>query len=401
MNGAVLAIGDELICGYQLDTNSQEVSQQLALVPVDVVLHVSVGDDPAHIQAALRMALGMVDVLVVTGGLGPTEDDLTRQVIAAHFGRELIEDPEALERIRERFARRGRTMPDGNRMQAWVPAGSQIIQNNRGTAAGFYLTVEGKHIFVTPGVPYELTGMMEDFILPKLRELVGNGRAVARRLLNVYGMPESEINERIRDMMARGRNPLLGSLPHLGTITLEVVASAPTREEAEALAAADVETLRARLGAHIISENGQELPEIVAELLSERALTIATAEWGTGGLVAGRLTRVAGAGRWYRHGAVDVPALERPVETEEEAVRALAALARASTGADIGVGVGHLLVEDAQPGRRPWGSFWAAVDVQGQAVAQRFSLSGERSFLREWAADAVLGALRACLLEPR
>ena len=104
MNGAVLAIGDELICGYQLDTNSQEVSQQLALVPVDVVLHVSVGDDPAHIQAALRMALGMVDVLVVTGGLGPTEDDLTRQVIAAHFGRELIEDPEALERIREEVA---------------------------------------------------------------------------------------------------------------------------------------------------------------------------------------------------------------------------------------------------------------------------------------------------------
>jgi nicotinamide-nucleotide amidase len=217
MRAAILTIGDELTCGYRLDTNSQVLSRRLALLPADVILHLSVGDDLEAIHRGLDVALEAADVVVITGGLGPTEDDLTRQTVAAHFGLGLVEDAEALARIRERFARFRRTMPESNRIQAQVPAGSTVIYNERGTAAGFYLPTGGKHIFVTPGIPYEMEGMLEGFILPRLRALVEDGRHVQRAALKVYGLPESEINERIRPMLARDRNPLLGLLPHRGS----------------------------------------------------------------------------------------------------------------------------------------------------------------------------------------
>jgi len=165
VKAAILTIGDELTCGYRLDTNSQAISRRLTLLPIEVILHLTVGDDLGAIRHALRTVLDAADVVIVTGGLGPTEDDLTSQAIAAHFGLELVEDAEALARIRERFAHRGRTMPESNRVQAQVPAGSTIIYNERGTAAGFYLPVDGKHLFVTPGIPYEMEGMLEGFIL--------------------------------------------------------------------------------------------------------------------------------------------------------------------------------------------------------------------------------------------
>ena len=240
MKAATLTIGDELTCGYRLDTNSQAISRRLTLLPAEVVLHMTVNDTPEAIQEGLCTTLDAADVVVITGGLGPTEDDLTRQVIAAHFGVELVEDAEALARIKERFARFGRTtMPETNRIQAQAPAGSQIIYNDRGTAAGFYLPVDEKHIFVTPGIPYEMEGMLEAFILPRLQELAGADHHVRRAALKVYGLPESGINERIRPMMARGRNPLLGLLPHRGTITIEIVAAGSTPEEAERLMEAE------------------------------------------------------------------------------------------------------------------------------------------------------------------
>ncbi|RLC62614.1 MAG: hypothetical protein DRI48_09375, partial [Chloroflexi bacterium] len=281
MQAAVLTIGDELTCGYRLDTNSQAISRRLSLIPVEVVLHLTVGDDLETIRSGLRVVQDAADVIVVTGGLGPTEDDLTRQAIAAHFGLELVEDAEALARIQERFARFGRKMPPelltGNRIQAQVPAGSTIIYNDRGTASGFYLPVNEKHIFVTPGIPSEMEGMLEGFILPRLQDLVGDGRHVRRAALKVYGLPESGINERIRPMLARDRNPLLGLLPHRGTITIEVVATGSTPQEAEALVEADVAALRSTLGRYLISEDGRDLPQVVADLLSERGMTIATA----------------------------------------------------------------------------------------------------------------------------
>lgn len=406
MKAAIFTVGDELVCGYRLDTNSQAISRRLSTLPIDVVLHLSVGDEAERMRRGLGMALEGVDVVVVTGGLGPTEDDLTRHVVADYFGRDLVEDAEALARMRERFARYGdRPMRESNRVQAHVPAGSRVIQNERGTAAGFYLEAEGKHVFATPGIPYEMEGMLEQFILPRLRELTGAGRHTRRGAVKVYGLPESEINERIRAMMGRDRNPLLGLLPHRGTITIEVVANAETGEAAQALVDADVDALWEQLGRYVISDDERDLPEVVAELLAEHDLTIATAELGTGGLVAARLTESVGYGRWFRHSAVVDPAQaavgmatdERL--TDEGTASALAAVARRSSQADIGVGVAAVDMETDVDPRRPYGTVHVVVDLRGQRTGRDFTVNGGRAHVREWVADRAIALVRWAILD--
>ena len=405
MKAAILAIGDELTCGYRLDTNSQAISRQLSLLPAEVVLHLSVGDEMEAIHAGLRVALEAADVVIITGGLGPTEDDLTRQAVAAHFDLALVEDVDALARIHERFAHLGREMPESNRIQAQVPAGSTIIHNDRGTAAGFYLPADGKHIFVTPGVPYEMDSMLEGFILPRLRELVENGHHVRRAVLKVYGLPESGINERIRPLMARDRNPLLGLLPHRGTITVEVVAAGSTPEEAERLLEADVATLRAELGRYIISEDGRDLPQVVADLLVERGLTIATVEVGTGGLVTARLTEPEGSERWFRRSIIPdlkLASLGLPKDqslADEGTALTMASVARQTAEANIGVGVGAIAVPADSTPERPYGIIRVAVNVQGQGTCRRLSFNGDRARVRQWAADAALAQVRLRVLE--
>ena len=405
MKTAILTIGDELTCGYRMDTNSQAISCRLALLPADVVLHLTVSDDREAIQRALCVALDAAGVVFVTGGLGPTEDDLTRQAIAAHFGRELVEDAEALARVRERFARRGRTMPESNRSQAQAPAGSTIIQNDRGTAAGFYLPVSGKHIFVTPGIPYEMEGMLEGFILPRLQELVGADHHVWRAALKVYGLPESEINERLRPLLTRGRNPLLGLLPRRGTITVEVVATGNTPEEAEALLAADLVALRKRLGQYVISEDGRDLPQVVADLLVEHGLTIAVVELGTAGLVTTRLAEPEGCKRWLRRGLTFSTKREasgrgrRNQLTAKDEARAMASAIWRVAGADIGVGVGAIAVPDDSTPQRPYGVVHVAVNLCGRETCRRLSFNGDRAHVRELAADAALALVREWVLE--
>ena len=398
MKAAILVIGDELTCGYQLDTNSQVISRRLIALPADVVLHMALGDDVDAIHAGLRVALQMIktggepSALVIAGGLGPTGDDLTRQAIAAYFDLALEEDAQALAHIEERFARRGRTMPASNRIQAQVPAGSRVIYNRRGTAAGFYLAAQdGIHLFVTPGVPYEMEGMLEGFVLPRLRELVGAGRRVRRAVMKVYGLPESEINERIRPMLARDRNPLLGLLPNLGTITVEVVAAGASDEEALALLEADLAALRAELGQHVISEDDRDLPQVVTDLLIERGLTVAVAEVGTGGLVAARFTASEQAERCFRGGTVPAGAKGTPQE--------LALTARETGLADVGVGVGGIVVPDDSTAERPYAALDVVVNVQGRETCRRLRFGGDGARMRQWAADGALALLRQCVLE--
>ena len=405
MQAAILTVGDELTCGYRLDTNSQAISRHLAAVPVGVVLHVSVGDDVGNIHEGLASTLAAAAVVIITGGLGPTEDDITRRVIAAHFDLDLVENPDALTRLQERFARSGRSMPRSNLIQAQVPSGSQIIHNDQGTASGFYLQLDSKHIFVTPGIPREMMGMLQRFILPRLRDLIGNGQHARRAALKVYGLPESGINERIQSMMGRDRNPLLGLLPHRGTITIEVVATGETAQEADRLIETDLARLRAELGKHIISEDERELPLVVGDLLSDRGLTVAVAELGTGGMVTVRLTEPKDAQRWFRSGMI--LSSEQDLEkllgktgwVDGEVALALADAARQRGHADMGIGVGPLILpEDGVP-ERPYGSIYVAVNLRGEETCRKIRVNGTRDRIREWAADAALALARRAVME--
>jgi len=403
VKAAILTIGDELTCGYQLDTNTRTIAQRLAAIPLEVVLHLTVGDDEAAIRRGLEIALRVADVVVAAGGLGPTEDDLTRQAVAAHFGLPLVEDSEAMARIQARLARRGRPMSPSNRAQALVPQGSEVIQNDRGTAPGLYLEQGGKHLFVTPGVPHEMEGMLEGFILPRLRRLVERDHHVRRAVLKVYGLPESEINERLGEMMDRGRNPLLGLLPHLGTIAVEVVATGRTPREAEALLAADLRSLRERLGRYIISEDGRDLPEVVIDLLRERGWSVAVAEVGTGGLVAARLCEPEGAERWLRGGFVFASAERAARWARAELVEAdlalrLATAARREQAADLGIGVGALILPEEGTGWGTLGTVSVGVDLLGEVHLRALRFPGDRPRAREWAAGRVLALVRELLL---
>lgn len=394
MRAAILTIGDELTSGYRLDTDSQAIARRLAAVPLEVVLHATVGDNWEAIQGGLRIALESAEVVIVAGGLGPTEDDLTRQAVAAFFQRPLAEDPQALDRIRERFARRGRPMAERNRIQAQVPEGSQTIYNDRGTAAGFYLEEEGRHLFVVPGIPYEMEGMLEGFILPLLRERLAPDYTVCRGVLKVFGPPESEVAERIRPLLGRERNPLLGLLAHWGTITIEVVAPGATPREAEGLLAADMQTLREEFGEAVVCQDERELPQVVGDLLAQQGLTLSVAETvgGTGGLVTARLTSAAGSQRWFCSGAVD-----RLAGSEEE-VRALAAQVRRDTGSGVGLATGALLGPGNAGSASSHRVVVAAADGPNLASCERFRYGGEPVWVRHISAEAVLNLLRLHLL---
>ncbi len=394
MRAAILTTGDELTSGYRLDTNSQTIARRLATVPLETVLHLTVGDDLEAIQAGLRTAMAAAEVVIVSGGLGPTEDDLTRQAVATFFDRPLVEDREALEQIRERFARRGRPMPERNRVQAQLPAGSRPIPNERGTAIGFYLQEENLHLFVVPGVPYEMEGMLESFILPRLRELVGGNEAVLRGVVRLFGPTESEVAERIRPMLGRERNPLLGLLPHRGTITVEVVARGTTAGAAERLLAADIAALQEAFGQAVLCTDERDLPQVVGDLLAEHGLTLAVAETagGTGGLVVARLTEAEGSSRWLREARV--------VEAggSEERVTTLASRIRQEAGASIGLATGDLLLPPDAPPNRPYGVLTVAMDRDGRGATHRFSYSGDRIRVRELAVEATLNLLRLEIL---
>ena len=403
MKAAIVAIGDELTCGYRLDTNSQFISQRLSSVPLDVVLHLTVPDTTKAIHEGLATALQAADVVIATGGLGPTEDDLTRQAVATYFGLTLEENAEALDRIRERFYRRNLHMPESNRQQAQVPAGSQTIQNDRGTAPGFYLHRETKHLFVTPGIPYEMDGMLEGFILPRLRELAGDDHHVRRTALKVYGLPESKINEIIRPLLTRGSNPLLGLLPHRGTITVEITASGDSTAKADTLLLNTVERLRELLGKYIISEDERDLPQVVADLLLVRDMTVAVNEIGTGGLVAARLTKPDGYDRWFRNSHVADPEgwpLSSPLTDNrmQQAASEMACAARKNSNVELGIGVGPISTQMDDTRRGPYTVAYAAVDLQGVQTIRRLSFNGDRVRAREWIADSTLALAREVLL---
>jgi len=398
VKAAILTIGDELTCGYQLDTNSQVIARRLAALSIDVVTHLSVSDDLQAIRTGIHVARHVAQsddepsTVIVSGGLGPTEDDLTRRAIAAYFDRPLIEDDAVLAAIRERFDHRGYAMPESNRIQAQIPQGAEVIHNSRGTAAGFYFVAGSQHIFAVPGVPDEMEAMLKQFILPRLRELVAGGRYVRRAVTKVYGVPESEINERIRPLLRRDRNPLLGLLPHRGTIDIEIVAAGQTPEEAEALIETDLEALRAEFGRSVVSDDGRDLPQVVVDLLADRSMTLAVAEVGTAGLVMARLTECEATRGSFAGGAV---VNDHPAAGGDGLAHALAA--REATVADVGLGVGEVILAADAPTGRPYGTVDVALNCHGEEVARQFRFNGDRLRVRQWVVDAALSMVRDAL----
>lgn len=324
MNAEILAVGSELLLGATIDTNSAYLARQLAAAGVNLFRKGVVGDNAERIAEALREALGRAELVIVTGGLGPTLDDVTREAVALAYGRALEFRPELMEQIAARFAAMGRPMPESNRRQAFVPARARAIENPRGTAPAFIVEDERGTTVVLPGVPYEMRFLFESVVAPYLREERGVTDVILIKTLHATGLGEAAIGELIADLMQQ-ENPTVGISAKQARYELRIGARASSPDEAEALIAGAEATIRARLGQHLVGD--EPLAESVARLLAERGRTIAIYE---GAAVAPIYRALAGApGGLERLRGLVVHPLDRPAD--EVAAAALAHAGAIST----------------------------------------------------------------------
>lgn len=299
----VISSGTELALGQTVDTNTAWLAAQLAALGIRTQRHITVPDDAEAIRDAVLQAASACDVILLTGGLGPTDDDLTRQALAAAAGVELELHPPSLEHLRVFFAGRGREMPAANVVQAMLPQSATVLPNTCGTAPGFRLALNGTPCYALPGVPFEMRAMFEREVAPELQRLAA-GAIVLSRTLQTFGLGESDLGERIRDLMVRGRNPEVGTTAGFGLVGIRINADAPTHSAADALLDQTEAELRKRLGSIIFGRNSETLASVIGTLLVSSGRTLSTAESCTGGLIGTLITGIAGSSTYYRGGAI-------------------------------------------------------------------------------------------------
>jgi len=403
----IVAVGTELLLGQIADTNARWMSEQLAAAGIDVTNHQAVGDNLDRIVEGLRLAAARADVVLVSGGLGPTEDDITRDAIAAFAGVPLVFHAELETMLREKFRRWSAigAMPESNLRQAYVPEGATWIVPDRGTAPGLALRLDGTRLYAVPGVPDEMQEMIAGTIVPELQELAG-GDVIASRILRCAGMGESAVAERLADLFTSSTNPTIAYLASMGEVKVRITAKAPSTAEAEALAEPVVAEVRARLGDVVFSADDESLEQAVLRLLGSTRRTLACAESLTGGGVGERLTGVPGASASFVGSAVVYTAeakrrvlgvpddvLARGTVTEACAL-AMATGARELYGADLALALTGAAGPEPHDGAAP-GTIWVAIaDANGFTHARGFVSRGERDRVRRWAQQAGLDLVR-------
>jgi nicotinamide-nucleotide amidase len=303
MDAIIMSVGDELLLGQTVDTNTAWLSRQMAARGAKVKLHLTAADELEPLTREIDQACQHADVVLISGGLGPTEDDLTRQALARAMGVELRLDSNSVEQIRRFFRSRGREMPEANAIQAMIPVGGAAIENTCGTAPGLRATHRDTEVFVMPGVPREMRVMFERDVAPWVRERAG-GATTLSRVLQCIGAGESDIGAQIRDLMQRGANPTVGTTAKQGIIGIRVNAHGASPDQAQQLLEQTTTEIRQRVGDLIFGQDEQTLAEAVAALLVQHEKTISTAESCTGGLIAKCLTDVAGSSAYMIQGVV-------------------------------------------------------------------------------------------------
>ncbi len=416
MRAEIIAIGDELITGQRLDTNSQWLAERLTEAGVEVAFHTTIGDNLADNVAALHTAIARADVVVVTGGLGPTADDLTREALARAAGVALVRDEASLEHIRALFARRNRPMPERNQVQADFPLGADPIPNEHGTAPGIRMRIEPAAgtpctVFALPGVPAEMRPMWFESVAPAIAALEPAARVIRHRRIKCFGVGESDLEAMLPDLIRRGREPQVGITVSDATITLRITASGVDDAACRAAMEPTVETIRECLGTLVFGEDDDELEHAVVRLLADQGKTVAVSEWATGGLIGEWLAGAAQANASPFLAGVTVSNLEElrrvlavgGAEAEsltcasphDSIVSVIAAEAvRRVTGADFGLGVAAFPpVVDAPDAR-----VHAAIATAERTRRLRFPCASHPAIRQPRAAKQALNALRLTLL---
>ncbi|MDR3207800.1 MAG: competence/damage-inducible protein A, partial [Oscillospiraceae bacterium] len=406
MTAEIIAVGTELLLGNIANTDARDISQHLSALGINVYFHTVVGDNPARLREAVAIARNRADILITTGGLGPTYDDLTKQTVAACFGLPLARHEETWTRIQNWFREVGRPLTPNNEQQAMLPEGCTIFQNDWGTAPGCAFEAAGKHVLMLPGPPRECLSMFEHCAVPYLRRL--SGVCLVSRQVRIFGMGESAVEDKLRAFMLSQQNPTVAPYAKESEVMLRVTAQADTPEQAFALTEPAVAEIRRVLGGVVYGVDVDSLADRVAALLVSRGRTLALAESCTGGLISKRMTDVPGVSRVYKGGVcvyapetktalLGVPEalLAAHGAVSEPVARAMAEGALTRLGADFALGVTGLAGPAGDGSAHPPGTVFIALAERGApTICQLLRLGADRTRVRAVSASHALDMLR-------
>jgi nicotinamide-nucleotide amidase len=414
MKACILAIGSEMLTPFRVDTNSLFITERLNTIGYDVRLKAVVADDIGELARVIEGALAWADLIVITGGLGPTEDDLTRDAVARVLGLALDVDESIVDRLRDRFARRGMTMPEINRRQAMVPRGAAVLPNPNGTAPGLWIEKGSAALVLLPGPPREMKPMLEAVIAERLAPK-SKGSGLFRRVLKITGRAESDVDAQAAPIYGKWASqtvPISTTiLAVLGQIELHLTARAASKAEADAALDPAVLEMQTALGPSVYSVDGRPLEHVVGDLLREYRMTIATAESCTGGLLASRLTDVPGSSDYVDRGVVcysnraktDLAGVAEALIAEHGAVSEPVALAmaegiRSRAGTNVGVGITGIAGPGGGTPEKPVGTVAIAVAVDEETRVRTFQFLGSREMVKFQAAQSALNMTRLMVL---
>ena len=413
MTVELISVGTEILLGNIVNTNAAYLAEKIAILGLSCYHQSAVGDNEERLEDAIRLALSRSDIVILSGGLGPTKDDLTKEVTAKVFGRELYEDAHTKERIQSYFDQPGlkKEITPNNWKQALVPEGAIVVDNHNGTAPGLILEGEGKTAILLPGPPNEIKPMFERDIAPYLNRLQPEG--IYSTMVKVCSIGESKAETMVADLMEEQTNPTLAPYAKTGEVHFRVTAKAADEETAGKLMEPMLQELKKRFGNYIFTmDENVTMEESIVDLLKEKQMTVTTAESCTGGLLSGRILNVPGASAVYKEGyitysneakekllGVSHETLETYGAVSYETAREMAAGAARSAGADVALAVTGIAGPDGGTKEKPVGLVYIGCFVKGKVRAEEFHFTGNRSKNRDYAVIKALTLLREELLE--
>lgn len=410
MKAEILAVGTELLMGQIVNTNAQYISSKLPEAGVGVYYHSVVGDNPDRLEDSLKLALERCDIVITTGGLGPTQDDLTKETISRVCGKKLVIHEESLNKIKNYFSRLGRQMTPNNEKQAYMPEGCIVLKNNNGTAPGCIIEMGEKAVIMLPGPPVEMKPMFLDYVMPYFKNK--GAYSLESVILRVFGIGESAMETKIMDLIDGQTNPTIATYAKEGEVTIRVTASVPMGQSAEQLLMPVVNEIKRRTGENLYSDKDETLDSVAAGLLLENNITIATAESCTGGLISEMLTDVPGISKVFMGGAVTYSneAKMEYLGVKEQTLKAYGAVSR-ETAAEMAEGIRKRLKTDigisvtgiAGPGggtdEKPVGLVYVGLSSDGGTITKELRLSGNRKKIRTITALNVFDLIRRHVLK--
>ncbi|MDK2901491.1 MAG: nicotinamide-nucleotide amidase [Thermosediminibacterales bacterium] len=409
MNSEIISVGTELLLGQIDNINTRIISQKLSEIGINVFFHTSVGDNRERISSVFKIALERSDLIIFTGGLGPTLDDLTKETVAEVLRLELNYDEDTLNRIRAFFKKMQREMPENNKKQALVPEGAITIPNENGTAPGIILQTGEKIIILLPGPPNEMEPMLNKFVIPFLRKRLSN-EVIKSRVLRFIGIGESSLEQKILDILKKQTNPTVAPLAKQGEVTLRITAKAKSEKDANELIEPIIQTIKERVGEYIYSYDNDPMEAVVGRMLIERRCTISIAESCTGGYLSHLLTNIPGISAVFDRGIIsysnkskteilNVPAeiLKQKGAVSQETAISMASWIRKLSGTDLGVAITGIAGPDGGTPLKPVGLVFIALSTDSGDLCEKYLFNGNREAIKRRSALAALDLIRRYL----